>query len=158
MIAPPGSGAVRSRLPAPPPAAVAIELEVPFHHVDVLEVAWHGHYPKYLDQARTALMRARRLDNDELRALGFRLMVAETYLRHASPLRYHDRARVSAWFTEVEGRLRVAYRIRNLTSGMLAAEGWTVFVTTRADGALCRATPPELLERLRAPGAGSVGG
>ncbi len=33
----------RARFAPPPPSAVAVELEIPFHHVDVLEVAWHGH-------------------------------------------------------------------------------------------------------------------
>lgn len=144
------------RHPAPPPAAVAVELEIPFHDVDVLEVAWHGHYPKYLELARTALMRARRLDNDDLRALGFRFLVVESHLRHLAPLRYGERARVSAWLLEVENRLRVAYQVENLSTGRLAAHGWNVLVTTRPGGELCLETPPPVLERLRAPGPGAA--
>jgi acyl-CoA thioester hydrolase len=135
---------------------VAVELEIPFHDVDVLEVAWHGHYPKYLELARTALMRARRLDNDDLRALGFRFLVVEAHLRHLAPLRYGERARVSAWLEEVESRLRVAYQVESLATGRLAAHGWTILVTTRAAGELCLETPPEILERLRAPGPGGA--
>jgi acyl-CoA thioester hydrolase len=126
--------------------------------VDVLGVAWHGHYPKYLDLARTALLRARHLDAEDLRALGFRLMVSESFLHHGSPLRYADRARVSAWLGDVENRIDIAYQIRNLTTGALAAEGWSAFVTTTADGSLCLETPPAIVERLRAPGPGCVPG
>lgn len=147
----------RSRFPPPPPSAVAVELEIPFHHVDVLGIAWHGHYPKYLDRARTALLRARRLDTEDLRCLGFRLVVSESFLHHASPLRYADRVRVSAWLGSVENRIDITYQLRNLTTGALAAEGWTAFVTISADGALCLETPPPILERLRAPGPGSAG-
>lgn len=147
---------MKTRYPAPPRSAVAVELEIPFHDVDVLEVAWHGHYPKYLELARTAFVRTRGLDNAEMRKLGYRFFVSEFYLRHLAPLRYGDRARVFAWPVEVENRLRVAYQIQNLTLAKLAAQGWTVLVTTDAEGVLCLETPPPLLERLRAPGPGSA--
>jgi acyl-CoA thioester hydrolase len=147
---------MRTRYPAPPPSAVSVELEIPFHDVDVLEVAWHGHYPKYLELARTALIRSRRLDNDEMRALGFRLYVSEYFLRHVAPLRYGDRVRVHAWLVEVENRIRIAYQVQNLTLKKLAAQGWTVLVSTNAAGELCLETPAPVLERLRAPGPGSA--
>lgn len=146
----------RPRFPAPPPKAVSVELEVPFHHVDVLGIAWHGHYPEYLDLARTALLRTRRLDTEDLRGLGFRLVVSESFVHHASPLRYADRVRVTAWFGDVENRLHIAYQVMNLTGGALAAEAWTDFVVTKADGWLCLETPPPILERLRAPGPGAA--
>ncbi len=149
--------AARPRFPPPPPSATAVELEIPFHEVDVLGVAWHGHYPKYLDLARTALLRAHRLDTEDLRTLGCRFMVSESFVHHASPLRYGDRVRVSAWLGDVENRLHIAYQIRNLTTGALAAEAWTDLVTTTADGGLCLETPPPVLQRLRAPGPGSPG-
>ena len=149
-------GPLRPRHPPPPAEAVAVELQIPFHDVDVLEVAWHGHYPKYLELARTALMRARGLDNQDLRTLGYRFLVVESHLKHISPLRYGERAKVSAWFLEVESRLEVAYQVLNLTSGRVAAVGSNVLVTTCAGGELCLETPSSILERLCAPGAGSA--
>jgi acyl-CoA thioester hydrolase len=137
---------------------VAVELEIPFHDVDLLGVAWHGHYPKYLELARTALLRARRLDADDLRALGFRLVVVESHLRHLAPLRYGDRARVSAWLVEVESRLRIDYQVVHLAQGRPVALGSTLLVTTLPGGELCLETPAPVLERLRAPGPGSAAG
>ncbi len=138
----------QTRYPAPPPDAVDVELEIPFHDVDVLEVAWHGHYPKYLELARTAFVRARKLDNAEMRTLGYRFFIAEYFLRHVAPLRYGDRVRVVAWPVEIQ----------NLTLGKLAAQGWTVLVTTDAAGELCLETPPPIVSRLCAPGPGSAAG
>lgn len=152
MTSTPRPPSARVRFPPPPPAATAVELEIPFHHVDVLGIAWYGHYPKYLEAARTVLLRERRLDVEDLRVLGFRFVVSESFLHHASPLRYGERVRVTAWLGDVENRIDIAYQLRNLTTGALAAEGWTAFVTVRADGSLCLETPPEVLERLRAPG------
>ncbi len=153
----PRSPSARARFPAPSPTAVTVELEVPFHHVDVLGVAWHGRYPEYLDAARNALLRTRRLDVEDLRGLGFCFMVSESFLHHAAPLRYGERFRVSAWFGDVENRLHVAYRLWNLSAGALAAEAWTDLVTIDAEGRLCLETPPAVLERLRAPGPGAAG-
>ncbi len=145
-----------SRRLKPTSGAVAIELEVPFHDVDGLRVVWHGHYCKYLEIARTALFRARRLDARDLAALGYLFLVAETHLRHVRPLRYADRARVTSWFVETDNRIRVAYEVRNLASEQLCAEGSTVLVTVTEAGELCLATPPTILERLLAPGPGSA--
>ncbi len=151
MTTRPRPPAARARLPVPPASATAVELEIPFHDVDVVGIAWHGHFPKYLDLARTALLRARRLDVEDLRDLGYRFLISESFLRHASPLRYRDRVRVTAWLGEVDNRIDISYQVLDLTTGALAAEGWTVLVTTRADGTLCLETPAEILERLRLP-------
>jgi acyl-CoA thioester hydrolase len=147
-----------SRYLVPPASAVAIELEIPFHDVDVLQVAWHGHYCKYLELGRTALLRKHRLDAPDLQQLGFRFMVAETHLRHVFALRYADRCRVSAWITEVENRIRIHYDLYNETAGARAAQGSTLLITTRADGMLCYETPPPILERLQAAFAPAPGG
>jgi acyl-CoA thioester hydrolase len=36
--------------------SVTIEATVAFHDIDVIGVMWHGHYLKYLENARWALM------------------------------------------------------------------------------------------------------
>lgn len=142
-----------TRYLTPPPSSVSIEVEIPFHDVDALHVAWHGHYCKYLELGRTALLRAHRLDAPDLKALGYRFMVAETHLRHVFPLRYADRCRVSSWITEVENRIGIHYDLFNVTSDCRAAQGRTLLVTTRDDGSLCYETPHPVVERLRASAA-----
>ena len=91
---------------------VSVELEVPFHDVDSLNIVWHGHYYKYVEIARTALMRSVQLDNDQLRALGCGLVMGETQCKHTGVLRYGDRFRVDAWFKDVSQRLCIAYEVR----------------------------------------------
>jgi acyl-CoA thioester hydrolase len=140
----------------PPDSAIAIELEIPFHDVDLLEVAWHGHYCKYLELARTHLMRSRGLDAPDLRALGYRLYVAESHLRHVFPMRYAERLRVTAWFRGIENRLHVAYDLFNLTEGRRCGQASTLLVTTTSDGTLCLETPAPLVARLRSPGPGQA--
>ena len=31
------------------------ETQVPFNHLDPMEIVWHGHYVNYLERARSAL-------------------------------------------------------------------------------------------------------
>lgn len=140
-----------------PAGAVAVELTVPFHDVDGLHVVWHGHYLKYLEIARMELLRRRGLDVAELQALGFKLMVAESHLRHVSPLFYGDRFRVSAWLTEIEARVELEFEVFDVSTGKRAATARSVLVVVSADGRLCWGTPPPLLERLSAPPATAAG-
>ncbi len=140
----------------PSASAIAVDVEIPFHDVDLLQVAWHGHYFKYLELARTSLLRARGLDASDLLALGYRFYVSESHVRHVFPMRYSERLRVTAWFRDVENRLDIAYDLVNLTHGRRCAQASTLLVTTTAEGVLCLETPAPLLARLRAAGPGQA--
>ena len=131
-----------------PEDAVRVALEVPFHDVDPLLVAWHGHYYKYFEIARTALQRAHRLDAPDLRDLGFHWYVIETRTRHVAPLRYGERFEVTAWFSERDPRIGISYELTSLATGKRAARGLTTLVTTRPDGEMLLETPREILERI----------
>lgn len=132
-----------------PPGAVHVDLEVPFHDVDPLLVAWHGHYFKYFELARTALQRAHRLDVADLRGLGIAWFVVDTRTRHVSPLRYGERFRVHAWFFEDDPRIGIAYEIRALDGGRRVARARTVLVSTTKDGEMLFETPKEIRDRIR---------
>lgn len=127
-----------------------VEHEVPFHDVDLTNRVWHGHYYKYLELARTALFRACGLDDDALIPRRFRLYVIETRCRYASPLRYRDRMRVSAWFRDVEHRLAVSYEVTNLSTGQRAARAHTILASVDLGGRMLLETPRELVARILA--------
>lgn len=126
----------------------SVELEVPFHDVDALRVVWHGHYYKYLELARTRLLRSRGLDVGELIGRRFNLIMIESGCRHMRPLYYGDRVRVSAWFRDVKHRLFIAYEVTNLTRAHRSARAHTVLATTTKDGHLLLRTPDAILDRL----------
>lgn len=114
----------------PETGSVSIELDVPFHDVDALAIVWHGHYYKYFEHARTALMRSRRLDMSDLAELGYGLLVADSSCRHSAPLRYGERFVATAWFERVDRSIRVAYELTRLVGGERVARGETTLVTT----------------------------
>lgn len=126
----------------------SVETEVPFHDVDAMRLVWHGHYYKYLEQARTALFRSCGLDVADLVSLRLALVVIDTGCRYLAPLRYADRIRVSAWFRDVTHRLYVGYEILNLSSGLRAARAHTALATTTFEGEVFYRTPDAILERV----------
>ncbi|MBZ5708879.1 acyl-CoA thioesterase [Nannocystis pusilla] len=127
---------------------VSVEFEVPFHDVDILNIVWHGHYYKYMEIGRTALMRSRGLDIADIRRAGYAQLLVDSHCRYTYPLRYADRARVDAWFVSVTPRLVIAYRIRNLKDDRCSARGQTILVTTDHEGRLLPETPDALLKYL----------
>jgi acyl-CoA thioester hydrolase len=129
-------------------AAVAVELEIPFHDVDSLRLVWHGHFCKYLEIGRTALFRAHGLDAKDVFGLGYHFLVTETHVRHLQPLRYADLLRVASWFGEIDNRIRVAYELTNLSTQRVCAVASTTLVTVTGDGGLCLETPGPILARL----------
>ena len=126
-----------------------IEIEVPFHDVDLLQVVWHGHYAKYLEIGRTALFRACDLDFETFVREELRLLVIETRYRYVYPLSYGDRYQVDSWFGDIDHRLLVVQEIVNLTAGKRAVRGRTAMVVTAANGTMHFETPSLIRERIR---------
>jgi acyl-CoA thioester hydrolase len=130
---------------------VSVEHEVPFHDVDALRVVWHGHYFKYFELARTALLRSCALDAGELIGGRFQFLVIDARCRHVGPLRYGDRMRIHAWFSDLHRRIGIAYEIWNLTLERRAARGHTSLATLDGEGKLLFETPQEVVRRIRGP-------
>jgi acyl-CoA thioester hydrolase len=126
----------------------SIEIEVPFRHIDMMGVVWHGHYYAYLEEARTALLRACNLDAGDLIGARFVFFVIESKCRYAHPLHYGDRIRVTAWLKDIQHRIHIAYEIHNLTHGKRAARGHTILATTDLEKNLLLETPDEIRRRL----------
>ena len=128
----------------------SIEFEVPFRHIDMMGVVWHGHYYAYFEEARTALLRACGLDAGELIGARYVFFVIESKCRYAHPLYYGDRIRVTAWLKDIQHRIHIAYEIHNLTRGKRAARGYTILATTDLEKNLLLETPDAIRRRLLA--------
>jgi acyl-CoA thioester hydrolase len=125
-----------------------VEFDVPFHDVDMMRIVWHGHYYKYLELARTELLRSCDLDAGDIIGSQYRFVVFDSRCRYVYPLRYADRVRVAAWVSDHRHRVRIAYEVTNLTVGRRAARGHTVLATTDLEGRLLMETPDEIVRRL----------
>jgi acyl-CoA thioester hydrolase len=129
---------------------IEVELEVPFHDVDMLRLVWHGHYYKYFEIGRTHLLRKKGLSADQIVQSGFMFVVIETKCRYPAPLRFGDRFVVGAKIADVDYRVKIDYEIWNASENKRSAYGHTVLATINQSGELLLRTPDVLLERLRA--------
>lgn len=126
-----------------------VVLEIPFHDIDVMEVVWHGHYVKYFEIARCALLETIDYNYPQMKASGYAWPVIDVHVRYAQPARFGHRIVVKATIVEWENRLKIKYLIREQESGRRL----TVGSTTQAaidmkTGELCFLSPPVLFEKL----------
>jgi acyl-CoA thioester hydrolase len=124
-------------------------IEVPFHDVDVMGIVWHGHYLKYFEIARTALMREAGMDLDAMALTGCAWPVVTCEIKYIKPLRYGQKVRVEAAFVEYEDRLKIAYTVRDGGSGERLTRATTVQLAVDAKtGALGVGTPEILIAAI----------
>lgn len=94
-----------------------VEILVPFFDVDMMEVVWHGHYVKYLEVARCALLD--KLDHNyaQMRGAGYAWPVIDLQLRYVRGARFGQRISVRADLVEWEHRLKINYLISDAETG-----------------------------------------
>ncbi|GAB0152249.1 acyl-CoA thioesterase [Marinobacterium sp. BA1] len=129
--------------------STAVELEIPFHDVDVMRIAWHGHYAKYLEIARCALLEQIDYNVPQMEASGYAWPVIDMRIRYAQPLRFQQKIRVEARLTEWENRLKIDYLIKDVASGKRLTKAYTVQVAVAIEsGEMLYASPTVLLQKL----------
>ncbi|TJZ70694.1 acyl-CoA thioesterase [Chitiniphilus eburneus] len=135
-----------------PRPSVAIDLTIPFHDLDPMNIVWHGNYARYFELARTALFQSIDYDIPQMRESGYAWPVIELNVRYSRPLNYQQRIQVHATLVEWRNRLKVQYEIRDAVSGTRLTRGHTVQVAVdRASGEMCFVSPPILFEKLGLP-------
>ena len=105
-----------------------VVIDVPFHDVDVMGVAWHGHYVKYFEIARCGLLDSIDYNYPQMRDSGYAWPVIDLRIRYPRPLRFQQKVRVIARLEEWENRLKVSYLIEDIDSGQRLTRGYTVQV------------------------------
>lgn len=127
----------------------SIHVEVPFHDVDAMNVAWHGHYVKYFEIARCALLRMFDYDYPEMKTSGYLWPVVECHLKYVRPVIYNQQLRVEASLLEYENRIKIGYKIFDVQSGEILTKGHTVQVAIDAvTHELQYVSPPIVFENL----------
>ena len=133
----------------PSPLRAEVQIEVPFHDVDMMGIVWHGHYLKYFEIARTALMRLADLDMDVMARTGCAWPVVTCEIKYIKPLRYGQRILVEATLLDYKDRLKMAYAIRDAESGAKHSKATTVQLAVDAkSGELASGTPKGMVEAL----------
>ena len=126
-----------------------IELSPAFHDLDPMDVVWHGHYLKYLELARCALLQTFDYDYPQMRDSGYLWPIVDLRTKYLRSARFGQRLRVRAELTEWEVRMRIDYLISDADSGEAITRAHTIQVAVdMASGEMCFATPDVFRSRL----------
>jgi len=126
-----------------------VTIQVPFHDVDAMEIVWHGHYVKYFEIARAALLEKIGYNYREMRDSGIAWPVIELKMRHAKPAQLGQNLKVRARFIEYELRLKIDYLVTDAVSGSRLTRGHTVQVAVdMASQEMLLASPKVLIDKL----------
>lgn len=127
-----------------------VEIEIPFFDVDPMRVAWHGHYVKYFEVARCAMLRQIDYDYPQMEQSGYQFPVVEIYLRYVNAARYGQVVIAAAEVLEYENRLKIGYRIHDKATGQRLTKGWSVQVAIDAKSRELQFVSPKILiDKLR---------
>lgn len=108
--------------------AAEIEFDVAFHDVDMVGVVWHGHYLKYFENARWALMERLGYGFDSMVASGYAWPVVDLQAKYLHAARFGERLRARAALVEWENRLVVNYLLTRVADAVRIARARTVQV------------------------------
>ncbi|EKE83420.1 acyl-CoA thioesterase [Idiomarina xiamenensis] len=141
-----------STSPANSSRTVSLTINVPFFDVDAMEVVWHGHYVKYLEMARSKLLRSFDYDYPEMRAHGHMWPIVDMRLKYVASARYGDDIEVTASLMEWQNRLKIDYRIVHKASGKVLTKAHTIQVAVAIEsGEMCFESPVILFKKLGEP-------
>jgi acyl-CoA thioester hydrolase len=130
--------------------AASVDVQVPFHDVDLAGVVWHGHYMKYLENARWAVMDRIAFGLDAMMASGYLWPVVGLQVKYVRAARYGDLLRVQASMVEWESRLVLNYLLLDPKDNTRVARAQTVQVAVEKDtGTLQLVSPSCLVNRVR---------
>ena len=126
-----------------------VEILVPFFDVDSMEVVWHGHYVKYLEVARCALLDKLEHNYTQMRAAGYAWPIIDLQLRYIRGARFGQRLIVRADLIEWENRLKIHYLISDAASGERMTRGSSVQVAVAiASREMLLASPKVFVEAV----------
>ena len=126
-----------------------IELTPAFHDLDPMAVVWHGHYLKYFELARCALLQKFDYDYTQMHDSGFIWPIVDLRAKYVRSAQIGQKLKVRAEIVEWENRLKIDYVISDAVSGDVLTRAHTIQVAVElATDAMCFVSPPVLLQRL----------
>ncbi|CAN7712927.1 acyl-CoA thioesterase [Aquipseudomonas alcaligenes] len=126
-----------------------VEVLVPFFDVDMMEVVWHGHYVKYLEVARCALLDKLGHNYSQMRDAGYAWPIIDLQLRYIRGARFGQTIVVRADLVEWENRLKINYLITDAATGERLTRGSSVQVAVEiATREMLLASPKVFVEAV----------
>ncbi len=122
-----------------------IEVVPSFYDVDPMWVVWHGHYVRYLELARSALMTRLGYDYEEMAASGYAWPIVDLRLKYVKSARLKVPLKVRVEVIEYENRLKMEYVISDAATGEKVTTGFTIQVAVDVKTGEMQYVTPQVL-------------
>ncbi len=127
-----------------------VVIKIQFYDLDPMRIVWHGNYPRFFEQARSALFEKISFGYREMSESGFAWPIVDMRIKYVRPINPNQTIKVTATLVEYENRLKTNYLIRDAETGEVLTKAHTIQVTVdRESQELCFETPPALVEKVR---------
>jgi acyl-CoA thioester hydrolase len=134
-----------STIATPPRLSHVVEVTPAFFDIDPMEIVWHGHYVKFMEVARSALMEKLGYSYKEMRSSGFAWPIVDMRLKYVRPATLGQKLQVRARIVEWESRLKLDYLITDAASGQKLTTAYTIQVAVDMATREMRFVCPECL-------------
>ncbi|WP_406662855.1 acyl-CoA thioesterase [Gallaecimonas sp. GXIMD1310] len=129
-----------------------VEIQVPFHDLDPMQVTWHGNYLRYFEVARCALLESFDYNYPEMEASGYLWPIVDLKVKYVRPAVLNQALLVTAKLTEFQNRLGMSYEVRCKETGACMTKGKTVQVAVdKSSGEMQFVSPQVLFDKLGEP-------
>lgn len=111
-----------------PRLSTCVEITVPFHDVDPMNVVWHGNYFRYFEIAREALLKQFDYGYRQMQESGYVWPIIDTRVKYIASVTFEQQIQVYATLVEYENRLKINYKVVDKLSGKRLTTGYTIQV------------------------------
>jgi acyl-CoA thioester hydrolase len=126
-----------------------VDILIPFHDIDVMSIVWHGHYVKYFEIARCALLDKINYNYRQMAESNYAWPVIDIRVKYIKPATFGNIIKVHAKLVEYENRLKINYLITDSASGQTLSKGYTIQVAVdMRNEEMCFVSPDILFEKV----------
>ena len=127
-----------------------LTVQVPFHDIDPMEIVWHGHYVKYFELARCALLDKIGYNYPQMRDSQYAWPIIELHVKYVKPATFGRLICINVELVEYEFRLKMRYLITDVATGNKLTKGTTTQVAVcMKSNEMCMSSPSVLIEKIK---------
>ena len=104
-------------------------IKVQLYDLDPMRIVWHGNYPRFLEQARSALFEKISFGYREMSESTFAWPIVDLRIKYVRPINPNQMVKVTATLVEYENRLKTNYVINDAGTGEILTKAHTIQVT-----------------------------
>jgi acyl-CoA thioester hydrolase len=113
----------------------SVNLKIPFHDIDSMQVVWHGHYLKYFEIARDELFSHAGIDlHLFFNKSQYLFPIIRATVKYICPLHLRDEIICTAQVRDAKRKIVIDFSIRRISDSLICATGTTEQVAVQFSG------------------------